>query len=221
MTKTSLVKGTAVLAAAGLFVKFLGAFFRIPLANMIGAAGMASYAPAYSLYNFLLVFSTAGIPVAVSKMVSERQADGRYREAAQVFHLSRMLMFMTGITGFGIVFLYAEEIAGLFHVPGASLSMRAMAPALFLVPLVASYRGYFQGMNNMIPTAVSQITELLEQMDEKYKSVIKMHLILQFSLKEIADMKGMEYSTVRSLYSRGIRKLRNSCLSLEEGGSDE
>lgn len=159
MTKTSLVKGTAVLAAAGLFVKFLGAFFRIPLANMIGAAGMASYAPAYSLYNFLLVFSTAGIPVAVSKMVSERQADGRCREAAQVFHLSRMLMFMTGITGFGIVFLYAEEIAGLFHVPGASLSMRAMAPALFLVPLVASYRGYFQGMNNMIPTAVSQITE--------------------------------------------------------------
>lgn len=159
MTKTSLVKGTAVLVAAGLFVKFLGAFFRIPLANMIGAAGMASYAPAYSLYNFLLVFSTAGIPVAVSKMVSERQADGRCREAAQVFHLSRMLMFMTGITGFGIVFLYAEEIAGLFHVPGASLSMRAMAPALFLVPLVASYRGYFQGMNNMIPTAVSQITE--------------------------------------------------------------
>ena len=67
----------------------------------------------------------------------------------------------------------------------------------------------------------AQITELLEQMDEKYKSVIKMHLILQFSLKEIADMKGMEYSTVRSLYSRGIRKLRNSCLSLEEGGSDE
>lgn len=67
----------------------------------------------------------------------------------------------------------------------------------------------------------AQITELLEQMDEKYKSVIKMHLILQFSLKEIANMKGMEYSTVRSLYSRGIRKLRNSCLSLEEGGSDE
>ena len=61
----------------------------------------------------------------------------------------------------------------------------------------------------------AQITELLEQMDEKYKSVIKMHLILQFSLKEIANMKGMEYSTVRSLYSRGIRKLRNSCLSLE------
>ncbi len=159
MTTTSLVKGTVVLAAAGLFVKFLGAFFRIPLANMIGAVGMANYAPAYSLYNFLLVFSTAGIPVAVSKMVSERHAAGRYAEAARVFHLSRLLMFATGMVGFGVVFLYAEEIAELFHVPGASLSMRAMAPALLLVPLVASYRGYFQGMNNMIPTAVSQITE--------------------------------------------------------------
>ena len=159
MTKTSLVKGTAVLAAAGLFVKFLGAFFRIPLANMIGAVGMANYAPAYSLYNFLLVFSTAGIPVAVSKMVSERHAVGRYAEAAQVFQLSRLLMLATGMVGFSVVFLYAEEIAELFHVPGASLSMRAMAPALLLVPLVASYRGYFQGMNNMIPTAVSQIAE--------------------------------------------------------------
>lgn len=159
MTKTSLVKGTAVLAAAGLFVKFLGAFFRIPLANMIGAVGMANYAPAYSLYNFLLVFSAAGVPVAVSKMVSERHAAGRYAEAARVFHLSRLLMFATGMIGFGVVFLYAEEIAELFHVPGASLSMRAMAPALLLVPLVASYRGYFQGMNNMVPTAVSQITE--------------------------------------------------------------
>ena len=65
------------------------------------------------------------------------------------------------------------------------------------------------------------IKDIRTKVDEKYKSVIKMHLILQFSLKEIADMKGMEYSTVRSLYSRGIRKLRNSCLSLEEGGSDE
>lgn len=65
------------------------------------------------------------------------------------------------------------------------------------------------------------VVELLEQMDEKYKSVIKLHLITGFSLKEISEMQGIEYSTVRSLYSRGIRKLRDSYLSLEEGGSDE
>ena len=83
--KRQLVKGTAVLAAAGLFVKFLGAFFRIPLANMIGAVGMANYAPAYSLYNVLLVFSTAGVPVAVSKMVSERHAAGRYLSLIHIY----------------------------------------------------------------------------------------------------------------------------------------
>lgn len=86
MTKKSLVKGAAVLAVAGLFVKLLGAFFRIPLANMIGSVGMANYTPAYSLYNFMLVFSTAGYPVAISKMVSERQVMGQYREAERVLN---------------------------------------------------------------------------------------------------------------------------------------
>lgn len=65
------------------------------------------------------------------------------------------------------------------------------------------------------------VVQLLEQMDEKYKSVIKLHLITGFSLREISEMQGIGYSTVRSLYSRGIRKLRDSYLSLEEGGSDE
>lgn len=65
------------------------------------------------------------------------------------------------------------------------------------------------------------VVDLLEQMDEKYRSVIKLHLVTGFSLKEISEMQGVEYSTVRSLYSRGIRKLRDSCLNLEEGGSDE
>lgn len=69
--------------------------------------------------------------------------------------------------------------------------------------------------------AGEQIVQLLEDMDERYRTVIKLHLITEFSLKEISEMENMEYSTVRSLYSRGIRKLRDHYLSLEEGGSDE
>ncbi|MBQ8152005.1 MAG: polysaccharide biosynthesis protein, partial [Firmicutes bacterium] len=158
-TKKSLVSGAAVLAAAGLFVKFLGAFFRIPLGNLIGTVGMANYTPAYSLYNFLLVFSTTGLPVAVSKMVSERRAVGQYVEAEKVFKLSRTLMLLIGIAGCIFVFLFADWIAVKVHVPGSALSMKATAPALILVPLMASYRGYFQGMQEMSPTAVSQIVE--------------------------------------------------------------
>lgn len=159
MAKKSLVKGAAVLAVAGLFVKFLGAFFRIPLANMIGSVGMANYTPAYSLYNFLLVFSTAGLPVAISKMVSERHVMGQYREAERVFKLSRTLMFFLGVAGFCVVYFFADIIAESINVPGSALSMKATAPALILVPLMASYRGYFQGMSEMTPTAVSQIVE--------------------------------------------------------------
>ena len=160
MTKTSLVKGTAVLAAAGLFVKFLGALFQDPSGkyDRCGRHGQLC-AGLFPLHIFCWCSPRQAFRWLCPRWFRNVRLSGRFREAAQVFHLSRMLMFMTGITGFGIVFLYAEEIAGLFHVPGASLSMRAMAPALFLVPLVASYIGYFQGMNNMIPTAVSQITE--------------------------------------------------------------
>ena len=69
--------------------------------------------------------------------------------------------------------------------------------------------------------AVEEVVQMLEEMDERYRTVIKLHLITGFSLKEISEIEGIEYSTVRSLYSRGIRKLRDRCLSLEKGGSGE
>ena len=159
MTKKSLVKSAAILAVSGIVVKFIGAFFRIPLANFIGDVGMAYYSPAYYIYSFLLVFATAGLPVAISKMVSERCAVGQFREAERVFKLSRTLMMSIGIIGFCALFFFSDNIAELVNVPGAALSMRATAPALLLVPIMSSYRGYFQGMQEMTPTAVSQVVE--------------------------------------------------------------
>jgi len=159
MTKKSLVKGAAVMAVAGIFVKVLGMFFRIPLTNLIGAEGMANYAPAYSLYSFLLVFATAGLPIAISKMVSERCAIGHFREAERVFKLSRILMIIIGIVGFCVLFFFSDYVAEMVKLPGSSLSMKATAPALLLVPIMSSYRGYFQGMQEMAPTAISQVIE--------------------------------------------------------------
>lgn len=159
MAKKSLVKGAAVLAVAGIVVKVLGAFFRIPLGNMIGAEGMANYSPAYSLYAFMLVFATAGLPVAISKMVSERCATGQFREAERVFKISRTLMIIIGMIGFCLLFFFSDAIAEMVKVPGSALSMKATAPALLLVPIMSSYRGYFQGMQEMVPTAISQVVE--------------------------------------------------------------
>ncbi|MDO4545335.1 MAG: polysaccharide biosynthesis protein [Bacillota bacterium] len=159
MAKKSLIQGAAVLAAAGLLVKFLGAFFRLPLAGMIGAVGMANYAPAYYIYNFLLVFATAGLPIAISKMVSERYAIGQFREAERVFKLSRTLMALIGLLGACFVLFFSDAIAVMINNPGSALPMKSMAPALLLVPIMASYRGYFQGMQEMSPTAISQVAE--------------------------------------------------------------
>lgn len=159
MSKGALIKGAATLGAAGLLVKFLGAIFRIPLVNWIGEIGMANYNPAYYIYNFFLVLATAGIPIAISKMVSERIAVGHYGEAHKVYRISFGLMSTIGIFSFVVLFVFAPQIASLVNNPQAALAMRAIAPCLIFVPTMAALRGYFQGMQNMRPTAVSQIVE--------------------------------------------------------------
>ncbi len=159
MSEKSLVKGAAVLGIAGIFVKVLGAFFRIPLANIVTDQGMAYYTPAYSLYAVLLVISTSGIPIAISRMVSERYAIGRFDEADRVFHISRVLMISLGVVGFIVLFFFARPISAAIHLEGSALAMQATAPALLLVPIMSSYRGYFQGQQLMAPTAISQVVE--------------------------------------------------------------
>ncbi len=159
MSKRSLVTGAAVLGIAGVLVKLLGAVFRIPLARWIGEIGMANYSPAYYIYFFFLILATAGIPVAISRMVSERIAIGEYREAHRVFKISSSLMTGIGVVSFIILFIFADQIANLINVPESALAMRAVSFSLLVVPLMASYRGYFQGMQNMRPTALSQVIE--------------------------------------------------------------
>lgn len=159
MSKNSLVKGAAILGAAGLIVKILGAVFRLPLANMIGATGMAFYSPAYYTYTTFVTIATSGIPVAISKMVSERITVGNYAEAHHVYRVSLKLLTGIGLVSFLIMFFGAGVISGLQDIEEAKLPMMAVAPALLIVPVMAAYRGYFQGMQNMRPTAISQIIE--------------------------------------------------------------
>ena len=94
------IKGAAILGIAGVVIKLLGAVFRIPLTNWIGDDGMSYYGFAYSIYGALLVLSTAGIPVAISRMVSERIAVGEYKNAHKVFKVATALLFFIGIFSF-------------------------------------------------------------------------------------------------------------------------
>ena len=160
MSTSKILKGTTILGIAGILVKLLGAVFRIPLTALIGTEGMAYYGYAYPLYSLFLVIATAGIPVAISRMVSERAATGDYIGVQRVFAVSRWLLLSIGVAAFAICFFGAELIAEYISKDmGAVLPIRAIAPALIFVPVMSAYRGYFQGRQNMNPTAISQFVE--------------------------------------------------------------
>lgn len=159
MSNKSFLKGAAILGIAGIIVKILGAFFRIPLGNIIGDTGLGYYQASYPIYVLLLTISTAGIPTAISKLVAERRAIGDRYGAHRVFKVSFVLLFVTGIITSSIIFFGARTIVELIKNPNAYYSMLAVVPALLFVPVMAAYRGYFQGMQDMTPTAISQVIE--------------------------------------------------------------
>lgn len=155
------LRGAVILGIAGLTIKVLGAAFRIPLTNIIGDDGMGYYQTAYPIYVLFLTIATAGIPTAISRMVAERSAIDQPYEAHRVFKLSFLLLLAIGLASSSLLFFGAERITALIKEPEAVYAMKAIAPALFFVPLMASFRGYFQGRQNMTPTAVSQVIEQL------------------------------------------------------------
>jgi len=159
MAKKSFVQGAVILGIAGIIIKLMGAVFRIPLANMIGDQGMAYYQAAYPIYVLFLTVATAGIPIAISRMVSERTATGNHHAAHRVFKVSFLLMLIIGVVSFVICFFGAEIIVGIIGMPKAVHAMRGVSIALLFVPVMAAYRGYFQGQQNMNPTALSQVVE--------------------------------------------------------------
>ncbi len=160
MKKDSFLKGAFILGLAGILVKVMGAFFRIPLVNIITSEGMGYYSTAYPLYVLLLVISTAGFPTAISKLVSEKIALGDRRGAHRVFKVSFRALISVGVITSAILFFGADFlVVNWFKNPKALYSMKAIAPALLFVPIMSSYRGYFQGLQNMKPTAISQLIE--------------------------------------------------------------
>jgi stage V sporulation protein B len=159
--RRSFVGGAVILGAVGILIKALGAVFRIPLANIIGDDGMGYYQTAYPIYVLFLTIATAGIPTAVSRMVAERYAKDKPYEAYRVFRTSSKLLFATGLVSASILFFGAGAITSAIKEPDAIYCMRAIAPALIFVPLMGSYRGFFQGRQDMRPTATSQFVEQL------------------------------------------------------------
>jgi stage V sporulation protein B len=156
----SFVKSAAILGIAGLIVKVLGAVFRIPLVNAVGTEGMGYYNVAYPIYALLVVVSTAGLPTAISKLVSERAAIGDYAGAHATFRAAFRVLVLAGVITSLVMFAASGFIAGsIVMQPKGALALMAISPALFFVAVLSAYRGYFQGLQLMSPTAVTQVIE--------------------------------------------------------------
>lgn len=158
--RQSLLRGTMILALAAFVARFLGLIQRVPLQYLLGDAGMATYGIAYNIYSALLVIATAGIPSALSKLISDRTALGRHREALDIFRAAAKFAITAGLVMTIFLFIVAPYYAEYITKDrDAALAIRTLAPAMLIFPLIAVMRGYYQGRQIMMAQGMSQIIE--------------------------------------------------------------
>ncbi|AKL94270.1 stage V sporulation protein B [Clostridium aceticum] len=160
MSNKKFIRGALILGIAGLTAKFLGIFFKIPLQRLIHDEGMGLFGLPYPIYTMMLSVSIIGLPAAVSKLISEKMAVKDYAGVRKVFHVSFFMIFFIGI--FSSCFLYfgAPLMIEVLEWPQETYyAIIGLSLAPFFVSIMSSFRGYFQGMQIMTPTALSQIVE--------------------------------------------------------------
>ncbi len=157
--KQTFLHGAAWLAMAVAIVKLIGAFYKIPLKLIIGDQGYGYFISAYDIYSVLLMISTAGLPVAMSRLVSQASSLGHYNQVRQIFKTARTIFLTLGFLSSALMVLFCRQLAGFQRQPDAWFAMLCLGPCAFLVCRVSSYRGFFQGQGDMRPTSTSQILE--------------------------------------------------------------
>ena len=160
--KQNFMHGAAILTIGVMIMKVLGAIYKVPLANILGDYGYGLFLATYNVYNIFFTLSTAGLPVALSRLIAEADANGLEVRKEKTFRTAIGTFAVIGILFSSIMFFGNGWLAESYlRKPDAALSVRAMAPAIFLVCLVSAYRGYCQGNGNMIPTTVDEVLEVL------------------------------------------------------------
>lgn len=156
----SLLSGAMLLMVTTTIVHIIGVLYKIPITGVIGEVGRGYFTSAYEIYTPLYAISMAGLPVAVSKMVSERMATGKYREVRQVREASKRVFLFTGLVGTAVLLLLAYPFSHyVIKSPNAFYSIIAIAPSIFFCCMMSTFRGYYEGLRNMAPTGISQVIE--------------------------------------------------------------
>jgi len=158
----SFLQGAAVLAAATIIVKVIGAIYKIPLKGIIGDEGYGYFSTAYDIYSVLLMISTTGLPVAMSRMISEARALDNHAQIRKIFSVSLRVFLLIGVLGSLGMLLFCRQLSVMvtkFDTSWAAIAV--LAPSVLLICIISAFRGFFQGQSNMTPTSVSQVFEAL------------------------------------------------------------
>ena len=159
--RQSYLQGALILMMGTLIVKVVSLLFKMPITNMLSEAAMSYFENAYTFFTLFSTLATAGFPVAISKIVAEYRIDGRYRDTKKLLRLACTLFMVTGLACTLIMCFGAPVLANIVHNPGSVLSIMALSPAVFFLCMMGAFRGYYQGLQNMTPTATSQIIEAI------------------------------------------------------------
>ena len=157
--KHNFVEGTAMLAMATAIVKIIGAVYKIPLNAIIGEKGFGYFNTAYEIYNVLLMISTAGLPVAMSRMISQANSLCNYNQVRRVYATARGIFLALGIVGSLLMTVFCRQLARFQNQPDAWAAIGFLGPCVLLICIMSTFRGFFQGQGNMLPTSVSQVIE--------------------------------------------------------------
>ena len=157
--KQNFLQGAALLAIATAIVKLIGAFYKLPLNMAIGAEGYSYFTTAYDIYSVMLLISTAGLPVAVSRMISQSSTLDQYARMRKIFRTALVMFAVLGALTSVLMIFGAKPLANVMNQPDAWISIACLGPCGILICLMSAYRGYFNGQGNMAPTSVTQVIE--------------------------------------------------------------
>ncbi|MBO5106286.1 MAG: polysaccharide biosynthesis protein [Clostridia bacterium] len=157
----SFMYATLIMAVSTIIVKILGLVFRIPITNLLGTVNMGYYSTAYEVYLPIYSIAMAGLPVAVSRMVAQYVSENRYNDVKSVFKVAKRFFVVTGLVGFILMFGIGYIVTVVTKNPEALPSMFVIAPCLIFCCILSLYRGYYEGLRNMFPTAISSLIEAI------------------------------------------------------------
>ena len=158
-SRSRFFSGVVAMTIGNLFVNLVGVILKIPLHDILGDAGMTYYNNAYDIYAWLFTVATTGLPTAISMMISEDRAKGNIKETKKIFRVTMGLFVIIGLVGMSVMLFGAPLFEKAYKIENSAYCIIAVAPTLFFICIASALRGYFQGYQNMFPTAISEVIE--------------------------------------------------------------